>query len=157
MKKIFVITGVITLFFILAKPGYTGYGVFNTDFGSHFMRVEARDAENRLVKSEVNFSNSAFFETYSSLVPFRAARWHRSSESTSRITQDRRFQIPLAAVSFIFNNGQRFLQRFSERFFCKGAFHKTNYLLLILFSVLLFEPHLQSKKEPRFRVPILIE
>lgn len=154
MKKIFVIVAIIALLAILFKPSYA---VFDVASGEYFMRLDARDAYNRPVENNYRFQPTPFLKTYSMLTPFGICRWQRSPfDKSLKFTREKIFKVPLGAVSYIYSE-RRILSRFSEKIASREYTHKIEIYLLILIVMLIFEPNLQSKKEPRFRVPILIE
>jgi hypothetical protein len=158
MKKIFVIAGLIALLFVLIRPGYAAYNAFDMGNREHFMRVDARDAFNRPVQTNCSFESSSFTEAYSMLTPFGVSRWCQSHGSASpKITSGKTFKVPLEIVSFINNTQRRILSRFSEKIVAVNPIYKIGIFILITLLFLIFEPFLQTGKEPRFRLPILLE
>lgn len=157
MKKIFVIAGLITLLAVLVRPVYAASGIFDMASGEHFMRLDTRDASNQSVESNYSFQTTPFLKVYTMLTPFGVCSWQRSPvDNAVKICSKRIFKVPLDAVTYICSQ-RRILSRFSEKIASKEYTHKIGIYLLILNLILILEFVLQSKKEPRFRVPVLIE
>ncbi|MFW6134324.1 MAG: hypothetical protein ACOC5R_01970 [Elusimicrobiota bacterium] len=128
----------------------------NSLSAKYFMNVQGKDSLNNHVLSNYSFNNSVFFKIYSSLTPFGTSRWQRFNLSNTKIVSDKILELPFVAVPFFTNQRNR-LPGFSGK--CIHVFNLFNILSILLFTgfVLSFKSNPQSKNEPRFRVPILIE
>lgn len=158
MNKIVTIAGILVLLVTVTSAVNASYNAFDMSSESHFMRVDSRDAFNRPVASEYRFESSGFFQAYSQISPFGICRFERLPlDNSVTIIPDKKFRIPTVIASFISNYSRvllRFLEKVLERdYYCIIGI----YLMLFSFFPLAFKENLQSLREPRFRVPVLIE
>ncbi|MDA3792574.1 MAG: hypothetical protein PF545_02810 [Elusimicrobia bacterium] len=160
MKRAFIFTGIIVL--IMLSVFTRGYA-YGTPYGGHFMRVESRDANNRVLQSragqsEIFFESTAYYNAYSMLSPFgSSARYQRSGSSSMQITNQKIFRVGLVAVPFLYREAKSFFNHIKNLLAKGNPFFSANLLLLFLLTVLIFESQSQTTEEPRFRVPVFIE
>lgn len=156
MKKIYVITGIFILLFILVGPGYAGYNTIDSIYSNHFMKIDARDAFNRPVTEE-NRLFQAPFNTYSKLPDISIAPWNVAPiDNSLKYTSKKIFKIPFIATPFIYSS-RKTLSRFTVKVSVNNPLYKNWLFFLILPFILLCKEKLPTLDEPRFRVPVLIE
>lgn len=159
MKKLFTITGIITLLVGLTAVKSAQAQDFGISGSGHFMRVESRDQNNRMVESQTAFGETVFSKLYNTLSPSGSGRWQRNPAIPveSNLEHSRNLQFPSPGVVLFYSQNTS-LKEITRKFLSSTSSFMFFGLTLVLISLTLtFKGNPPALDEPRFRVPVQIE
>ncbi len=151
MKKI---TGLIFLTALIFTSSVEGraYGP-----GSPFVRFDGRDSMNRRVEGvHPGFQETTFSRFYAMFSPPGVARWRSPEVNDLGLVSNSKLSLPYITPSMAMSE-RELLPRLNARHLGSIPVFPGIAFLLTVAAFLTYKPRLQTEKEPRFLIPVLLE